>query len=639
MQTRAVTLPSTATGYGGIQQKSSSNYGVLRQLQPLAMVLLATTALTPLSLSAQSLPPQGVGLQEPISPRTRPGDQSFAYGVSADGSVVVGVDTFKDKITDNPVGLEYAFRYTAAGGHREFADGIATGVSADGTIIVGATRATARTAQAYRWTQATGIVGIGYLATNGTVSSFANGISADGTTIVGTSGDNDRKSQAFRWTQATGIIGLGFLGQGVFGTYSEALAASADGSVVVGFSTHSGGTDAQAFRWTQASGLVGLGFLPGTNRSEARAVSRDGLVVVGGASLTGTRADTSPTAFRWTPASGMVSLGYIGVGGTRSSIANGTSADGAIIVGNSNSNFDLPQAFRWTQASGIQNLNTLLTFAGVSLGGWDLTSANAITPDGQFIIGTGTDPSGLTEGYIVRYAGTGVLPVFPITIGLTGRGSATAVNSDGTVAAVTAGDLLGPLAFRWTSTRGTERLNPLPEAPNGPLDPEPRTAATGVSADGSVVVGSSTFNANFGQTKAVYWKNGVDPTSLGFIGTGGSQPSSIARGISADGQTIVGESTDSASTASFATRAFRWTQGTGIVALGPLPGVVGGFGVANAVNADGSVIVGGSTDRSGGFQAFRSGVSLDAASPTQRRGGPWGRLAKRANRRHWVLEL
>ena len=47
---------------------------------------------------------------------------------------------------------------------------------------------------------------------------------------------------------------------------SNANAVSADGSVVVGYSSSaaSGPFATEAFRWTQAGGIVGLGDLPGT---------------------------------------------------------------------------------------------------------------------------------------------------------------------------------------------------------------------------------------------------------------------------------------------------------------------------------------------------------------------------------------
>ena len=65
--------------------------------------------------------------------------------------------------------------------------------------------------------------------------------------------------EAFRWTQAGGMVSLGDLPGGA--VQSTARGVNADGSVVIGDGTSASGTE--AFRWTQAGGMVGLGDLPG----------------------------------------------------------------------------------------------------------------------------------------------------------------------------------------------------------------------------------------------------------------------------------------------------------------------------------------------------------------------------------------
>src|SRR5262245_21824195 len=61
--------------------------------------------------------------------------------------------------------------------------------------------------------------------------SYAQGVSADGKTVVGYSNNSQGYPEAFRWTAATGMQGLGTLPGGLF---SRASAVSADGSTIVG---------------------------------------------------------------------------------------------------------------------------------------------------------------------------------------------------------------------------------------------------------------------------------------------------------------------------------------------------------------------------------------------------------------------
>jgi uncharacterized membrane protein len=94
--------------------------------------------------------------------------------------------------------------------------------------------------------------------------SVAAGVSADGSVVVGHSGN-----QAFRWTAAGGMQGLGYLSP--LDKTSAAYAISADGSVVVGMA------GSKPVRWTTSGGLQSLGPVSGF----ADGVSADGRVIVG----------------------------------------------------------------------------------------------------------------------------------------------------------------------------------------------------------------------------------------------------------------------------------------------------------------------------------------------------------------------
>jgi probable HAF family extracellular repeat protein len=145
----------------------------------------------------------------------------------------------------------------------------AWGISADGSVVVGFSDST-NGGRAFRWTSA-GMTDLGTLP--GGNSSEARGVSADGSFVVGTS-TSASGGRAFRWTSA-GMTDLGTLPGG---NYSYAWGISADGSVVVGYSNSANG--GRAFRWTSA-GMTDLGTLPGGNHSVAYSVSADGSVVVG----------------------------------------------------------------------------------------------------------------------------------------------------------------------------------------------------------------------------------------------------------------------------------------------------------------------------------------------------------------------
>ena len=135
---------------------------------------------------------------------------------------------------------------------------------------------------------------------NGNFGSGATGVSADGNTVVGFGTPADG-NEAFRWTAAGGMIGLGNLGNSLPGNFgSAARGVSADSDTVVGYGTSASGN--QAFLWTAAGGMIGLGDLPGgAFESGAYGVSADSNTVVGVSNSTSLNSD----AFVWTAATGM----------------------------------------------------------------------------------------------------------------------------------------------------------------------------------------------------------------------------------------------------------------------------------------------------------------------------------------------
>lgn len=340
------------------------------------------------------------------------GEHSWACGISSDGLVVVGASDWVRVVSSN----------------------CSAGVGANDIEPV---------REAFRWTKATGMVGLGHLAGAPYKSSQANAVSSDGSVVVGWS-----HSQGFRWTAATGMAGLGSLPDGY---YNDAFAVSGDGKVIVGRSNWKidQALTSQAIRWTVTGGMVGLGILPGMWSCSAEGVSNDGSIVIGSTQKPlpdfASTHEVSSKAFRWTAAGGMVSLGHLRGGGNYSE-ANAISGDGTIIVGQSDSASGL-QPFRWTAAGGMvglghlpgstndvaravsgdgsvivgesklassetafiwDNVNGMRSLQSVlssnyhlDLTGWKLTSATGVSADGKTIVGNG-EHNGHDEAWVAH---------------------------------------------------------------------------------------------------------------------------------------------------------------------------------------------------------------------------------------------
>jgi probable HAF family extracellular repeat protein len=330
---------------------------------------------------------------------------SRAWGVSADGLVVVGASAYESRFGST---IEHAFRWTRDNGMEDLGalpSGIgisnAFAASADGSVIVGVGYSEIGE-EAFRWTASGGLVGLNF---NGA----ASGVSADGSVIVGAGssvvGPWVLQVEAFRANSSGGKTGLGDLPGGTF--HSVANAVSANGLVIVGSSDSSSGLE--AFRWTAGGGMIGLGWLSEDNpSSQAWDLSADGSVIVGSSSSA-----TGVQAYRWTEESGMVGLGYL-PGGFSYSTANAVSADGSVIVGGGNSiPLTFPNvAFVWTSASGMQPIKDVLIAAGLgaSIEGWQLQTATDVSADGRTIVGYGINPSGWLEGWVAT------LPVLGLDI-------------------------------------------------------------------------------------------------------------------------------------------------------------------------------------------------------------------------------
>jgi probable HAF family extracellular repeat protein len=306
-------------------------------------------------------------------------ENSSASDVSDDGSVVVGTSDggFRWTAESGMVALENL----PSGRHPRGASGI----SIDGTVVVGDAQTGFGALESYRWTLASGMEGLGVDRDN-----EAAGVSADGSVVVGR-GSPQSSNQAYRWTRAEGRLGLG----GCCDCCAIANGVSANGMVVVGrapFDSHFG-----AFVWTREDGMIELGGLPGNNSgSTANGVSADGKVIVGsGITASGLE------AILWGSERDAVGLGDL-PGGDFESEATAVSADGSVVVGNSQTASG-NEGFVWTQAAGLERLHDVLVANGTGgLSGWSGLTVGGMSDNGQWVVGTGTNPSGFNEAFLVE---------------------------------------------------------------------------------------------------------------------------------------------------------------------------------------------------------------------------------------------
>jgi uncharacterized membrane protein len=188
----------------------------------------------------------------------------------------------------------------------------------------------------------------------------------------------------------------------------ENVAANEDGSVVVGLITPTpSGGPSYAIRNGEplpypfapdpdcTGGACQVCITPGQCVAAAYGVSADGSIVVGTAAY---RAAGGPNlAVQWMVADDGISSIILSSG---EAVARAVSADGRVVVG-SEAPSDGGFATRWVDGH-PENLVRALRAAGVSIEGWQLTMATAVSPDGQSIAGIGINPDGNTEGWVAR---------------------------------------------------------------------------------------------------------------------------------------------------------------------------------------------------------------------------------------------
>jgi len=273
-------------------------------------------------------------------------------------------------------------------------------------------------------------------------------------------------------------------------------------------------------------------------------------------------------------------LGHLPGGGSFSS-AQGVSADGTTVVGRSDATgTDGNLAFRWTSSGGMVSLGDLP-------GDGTDSEAYGASANGDVVVGAGNDATGPKA---FRWVAPGPMHNLGDLPGGAEQSHARAVSADGTVVTGSGNTSAGSEAFVWREATGMVGLGDLP---GGSVT----SSAKGISSDGSRVAG---WSISADGTEAFRWTEGQGMVGLGDLP--GGLFFSQADDISGNGHVVVGFGSSVNAPTLTRFEAFRWTQATGMVALGDLEG--GQFNSrAIAVSANGRIIVGrGSSDA--GTEAF-----------------------------------
>jgi probable HAF family extracellular repeat protein len=327
---------------------------------------------------------------------------------------------------------------------------------------------------------------------------FGTGISADGGVVVGyAKNSSSGVTQAFRWTASGGLVLLSTTStDGVVFSTTTACCVSADGSMVAGSGTTAAGSTATPLSWSiSTSGSNTLTAVPSSfAANQVRALSPDGTVSGG----TGTKPATTGSCAAavslpalW-PSPGPSWDGAAPLPGTNSGDVYAIATAGILVVGDV---YDecaggaAPmQAFAWSPATGFTLLGA---------------------------------PSGATFGV------------------------ATAMSSDGKLIAGYAGTSATFQAVLWTLSAGVTGLS----AGAAATGQEVGFIPSGVSADGTVIVGNNATNSNprGSSSPPELWTAATGAVDLfdvlldnGLFTPPAFEVLSNAAGISGDGNWVVG---------------------------------------------------------------------------------------------------
>jgi uncharacterized membrane protein len=330
---------------------------------------------------------------------------------------------------------------------------------------------------AFRWTEGTGVVSLGYpsslpLADPREGGCEAEAVSSDAAVVFG-SCVNASGVMFYRWTPVAGFELLPIPNEWA-GVHLRAI--TPDGTVLVGDAWSL--PHAPAFRWSPPTGLVALDHAPGAVENQAASVTAAGDVVFG-SSLD---SNSSSDAFRWTPQTGTVTLPRLPGAVSCGVITTTPPRDGSIIAGKcvrEGGNWD---AYRWTESAGTAALGAPDGYTSIQA--WGMSRDGSVVTG--FALGAGPDAAfRWTEA-------SGSVVIAPARV-------VTHMSDDGSVivgSAVTSA--FEERVFRWTEAAGAVDLLPLAS--------DTYSGVTSLSSDGATIVGVSYEAMTAGNPpRAVMW--------------------------------------------------------------------------------------------------------------------------------------
>lgn len=316
---------------------------------------------------------------------------------------------------------------------------------------------------------------------------YASAVSADGSVIAGNTADN--AFETVRWTAETGAVRLGRATVPVLGTGAGIPGISDDGTRISATILSDDETYQTQGVWTTGTGWQQVSAYPAdagivdSALGSAWGISGDGNQVVGLYWRAG-QSDGLAHASVGTVAGGVNDLGSFG----GSSRANDANHDGSVVVG-----WDEASDGHWRSVAWINGVETILHDVGA------FTEAKAVNGDGTVIVGDAwNNDTGSLEAATWRWDGASwneeILGVLEGTFPGFGRSVATGVSDDGSVIigfnAYDFGPFSDSTGFIWTATLGMMSIEQYLTMHGVTLDPMFDVQnLTGISGDGKTLVG------------------------------------------------------------------------------------------------------------------------------------------------------